>query len=232
MRRTLQRGPLHAYRWVQQHLHERSEERRLGIETAEFDSWRGSVEHSSCHAYEPLAYSCIEQAITRVFPDPQNDVFLDYGSGKGRAVVVASLRPFQRVVGVELVSELCDIARRNVERARPHQQCRSVNIECADATRFHVPDDVTCIYLYNPFWDDVLLAVQDRIRESLERRPRRLRVAYLLNEDQTDAFAQCDWLHSTISRFELWERVHLAAYESNATGERRIERALEQVLST
>jgi hypothetical protein len=229
-RRAIRRGPLHACRWVKQHVHERAEERRLGIETAEFGSWRDSVDHATCHAYEPLAYSCIEQAISQVFPDPAHEVFLDYGSGKGRAVVVAALRPFRRVLGVELVSELCDIARENVDRARNHLLCSNVEIECADAMQFRVPDDVTCIYLYNPFWDQVLAAVQERIQESLNRRPRRLRIAYLLNADQADAFAGCDWLQSTISRCELWERVHLAAYESTATGERTSEPRLAEVL--
>jgi len=214
VRRTVERGPRHACGWILHHLHERYREWSFGADTAEFGSWRGSLDRADCHPYEPLAYACIERALRQAVDDPRKEVFLDYGSGKGRALMVAAQLPFRRVIGVELVPELCEIARKNIERAWPRLSCPKVEVHCADATEFVVPPDVTLIYLYNPFWDGVLSAVQNRIRESLDKRPRRLHVVYLLNRGQTDGFAECAWLRPTIPRRELWENVELVVYES------------------
>ena len=41
---------------------------------------------------------------------------LDLGSGKGRALLLASMYPFAHIVGVEVQPELDDIARQNIER--------------------------------------------------------------------------------------------------------------------
>jgi hypothetical protein len=49
----------------------------------------------------------------------------------------------------------------------------------ADAAEWAVPDDVTVIYMYCPFMGPVFAAAVDRILESLDRRPRRLRLVYL-----------------------------------------------------
>src|SRR5262249_16540884 len=50
--------------------------------------------------------------------DPRGLTFVDFGSGKGRALLCAAARPFKRIVGVEWSTDLCAIARRNVELFR------------------------------------------------------------------------------------------------------------------
>jgi hypothetical protein len=47
-----------------------------------------------------------------------------------------------------------------------------------DATTYEVPDDVTLVFLYNPFQGSVLDAVIDRVFDSFDRSPRRLRIVY------------------------------------------------------
>jgi len=41
-----------------------------------------------------------------------------------------------------------------------------------------LPDDVSYIYLFNPFWDETFKGMLDRVLESLDRRPRRLTLIY------------------------------------------------------
>lgn len=218
--RVRERGARHALRWVRHHIHERWQERRLGIDTAAFDDWKGSAPRDDCHDYEPLAYACIERAVDLLDIRPGAETFLDYGCGKGRAVVVAATRPFRRVIGVDLVEPLCEVARGNVRRAARHFRCRDVEVVAADATQYRLPDDVSVVYLYNPFWDDTLRAVQQRILDSLQASPRRLRILYLLNEGQYDAFVECDWLRRTHDDPDFWERVRCRIYESSGVCER------------
>lgn len=108
------------------------------------------------------------------------DVFVDFGCGKGRMVLAAAMRPFRRVVGVDISPELCAVARENVEQNRVRLRCPEVEVIAADATQLDVPDDMTVAYLYNPFQGAVFRQALERIIASLDRRPRRIRLVYLL----------------------------------------------------
>jgi predicted RNA methylase len=127
--------------------------------------------------YQPTPWRDLKKVLPRgeVSAD---DVFLDLGAGMGRVVLLAARYPFKRVIGVELSDELADVARRNVEQARPKLRCRDIEIVTADALTYVIPDDVTVLYLYNPFTGETFQRVLDNVVASLERAPRRLRVVY------------------------------------------------------
>lgn len=108
-----------------------------------------------------------------------DDVFLDLGSGMGRVVFQAARRyPFRRVIGVELSSELNRIARRNLERNRSKWRCRSVHLVHSDVLHYAIPDDVTVVFLGNPFTGSIFQGVVLRLLESLRSAPRALRLIY------------------------------------------------------
>lgn len=192
----VEHGPRNALGWGWFHLNEAYYERRLEVTTAETAAWgRGAYQHLDGHIhYEPLPYVLINNILRAITPRAaEKEVFLDYGSGMGRVVVMAARRPFARVIGVELVASLNEIAQQNVRSARRHLRC-PVDLVTADATTYVVPDDVSTIHLFNPFTGTVMSRVQDRIQESLERAPRRLRIVYSHAHDQADLFASCRWV--------------------------------------
>jgi len=107
-------------------------------------------------------------------------VFVDLGSGKGRAVILAAEYPFKRVVGVEFSSELHAIARRNVESCeRRYLRCEQIEVVCQDVVHFDFPDDPLVLYLYNPFLPDIVRRVVERLERSLQAHPRPVCVVYL-----------------------------------------------------
>jgi SAM-dependent methyltransferase len=94
-------------------------------------------------------------------------VFIDFGSGKGRALMLASEYPFARVVGVEFSPQLVETARRNLERFQSDRQCcRAFELVCADAVDFELPDQPAVLYFYNPFGEPVLRRVLENVRSS------------------------------------------------------------------
>lgn len=108
----------------------------------------------------------------------EDDVFVDYGCGRGRAVHQAARRPFRKVYGVEIAPALAESARANLA-ARAHQhRCKDVEIVVADAKDFDVPDDLTIAYFFQPFWRDTFQAVLDNLIASVDRNPRRLWLIY------------------------------------------------------
>jgi predicted RNA methylase len=105
-------------------------------------------------------------------------VFIDYGSGKGRALLLAAEYPFSRIIGVEFAPELHMIAKRNIQAYRNSRQvCRAIQSICADATTYELPADPAVIYIYNPFDAVLMTRVLENVAVSLAAHPRQL---YLL----------------------------------------------------
>ncbi|GAB4146459.1 MAG: class I SAM-dependent methyltransferase [Planctomycetaceae bacterium] len=215
IRRVFKKGPVDTARWAWYHFYERAREHYLGIETESCDDWQDSFADENYHVYQPLCYSCIDTALSRLDITPGEDAFLDYGSGKGRIVSVAATYPFKRVLGVELLADLNDIARENIRRAEKRLKCRDVEFIETDATKYELPGDITVLFLFNPFLNDVLKAVQHQIRKSLDRYPRRVQIVYMNPLENEDLFAECEWLRQ---REELpvgrWEAMRFRIYEN------------------
>ena len=71
-------------------------------------------------------------------------------------VYMAALNyPFGRVIGVEIAPELNAVARENIDRMRTRLRCQEVDLVTMDATQWQVPDDLTYVYMFNPFGGDV-----------------------------------------------------------------------------
>jgi hypothetical protein len=94
--------------------------------------------------------------------------FVDVGSGKGRVLLMAAEYPFRRIVGVELLPELHQVARENVKRDE------RIELVLSDARDFHFPDEPLVVFLFNPFPPWVLRQVLRNLQESLTRKPREM----------------------------------------------------------
>jgi SAM-dependent methyltransferase len=109
------------------------------------------------------------------------DVFLDLGCGAGRVLLQAGDRyRFQRVLGVELDPELADRATALLERNAHRLRGRAWEVQAVDVVDFVVPDDVTVAYLFDPFTGPVFDAALGALLASVDRRPRLLRIVYLV----------------------------------------------------
>jgi len=105
--------------------------------------------------------------------------FIDLGSGKGRTLLMASDYPFHRIVGVELLPSLNEIARQNLAQYHSSsQKCFAIESICADATMFELPISPLVIYLFNPFPEPGLRRALSKLKESLQANPRSAYVIY------------------------------------------------------
>ncbi|HZT12346.1 MAG TPA: class I SAM-dependent methyltransferase [Candidatus Baltobacteraceae bacterium] len=127
--------------------------------------------------YEPTPVADFE-ALIGALPVPLRElVFVDVGSGLGRAVLLASRHPFKQVVGVEVSPALCEIARDNLVRWRrsgAQLACKDLRIICSDAAHFAFPPGDLAVYLYNPFGE----ASVERLADRLAARPSNAFVLY------------------------------------------------------
>jgi SAM-dependent methyltransferase len=108
-----------------------------------------------------------------------NDVFLDVGSGMGRVVLQAALHyPFRRVMGIEISAHLHEIALTNLATTKARLRCQDVELQKSNALDAEIPDDVTVVYLFNPFTGPAFQTFIDRLLRSVDRNPRPVRLIY------------------------------------------------------
>ncbi len=126
--------------------------------------------------------------------------------------MVAAKFSFREIIGVELSADLVETAKTNIRMARG-LHCRNIRVLCADAAEFDVPDSVTIIYFFNPFTGSVLRRVLVKIRESLDRRPRRIRVIFFNRAEFAKETAFLPWVR-TLEEFQLnYPRVGCGLYQ-------------------
>jgi SAM-dependent methyltransferase len=134
--------------------------------------------------------------ILRALPvSSQRSTFIDLGSGKGRTLLMASDYPFQRIIGVELLEELNQIARQNIASYYSEEQkCFNIEAYCDDAREFKFPPQRLVLYLFNPFPNYVLQTVLENLRTSVVSLPREVCVVYH------------NLVHENIFRSQTWLR--------------------------
>lgn len=145
-------------------------ETQFGIDTGGIDydlAGLGGAGENLVHAnaYEPIQHRVFGAIVKAANIHPAGFTFVDYGSGKGRAMLLAAEFRFGKVIGIEFASALHAAASDNIaayRKKRPHAQIENV---LQDAATFNIPKEKTFLYFYNPFGPQVL----DKVAALIER---------------------------------------------------------------
>ena len=106
-------------------------------------------------------------------------VLVDFGCGKGRVLMIASLFNYREVRGVEFSRELCRIATENCAKfARSIQANTIFKVIESDVTGYQIKPDENIFFFYNPFDSIVLRKVIGNIIRSIETNPRKVFLIY------------------------------------------------------
>lgn len=154
--------------------------------------------------------------------------FIDYGSGKGRALLVASEFPFKKVLGLEFAPELHRVAEENIRAFRSERrkcaEIRSINI---DFSRFELPIEPLVLYFYDPCRGRVLSEVVRRIRESIQKTPRPFRIVIVAPRKEWEDTIAAAGFTAEVGRDD---QVHYIVYaNADPIPETRSEVSLESV---
>jgi len=166
---------------------ERRFDRRFGVDTA------GIIPHeelkidgpSAAHAihYQAAPPVLLEQAVAGLRINYPDYTFVDFGCGKGKALLLASAFPFKKIVGVELSPGLAEVAAANLRKYRNgKQRCRALETVCMDAAEFPLPQTPLVCFFYNPFREEIMARVLKNIERSVKQNPRDLVIVYLYPE--------------------------------------------------
>lgn len=140
----------------------------------------GHEDSSDVHAYEAAPAWLVREALGSIPLQPHRFAFVDMGSGKGRALLLASEFPFATIIGIELSRELHRIAQDNIKRYRPaSQQCKALFVHCMNALDYTFGPEPLVLFLFNPFGRDTVRGIIAKLEASLGAKPREAYVVYI-----------------------------------------------------
>jgi len=150
----------------------------LGVDTRGWiDQTKLDYRFDDGKPYGPIGYEHVFWALDQIpFPEPQVEL-IDYGAGRGRAVVAAATRPYRRVTGVEMSPALAGDARANAMRMMK-RAAQQVDVLEMNALEYPIPPTANVFYFFNPFGGESLRQMVAKIRRSVEENPREAFVIY------------------------------------------------------
>jgi SAM-dependent methyltransferase len=162
-------------------LQEIKGEKQYGINTTGADELsrlnKAGIDISHSTIYMPVSYSLIESALQKIKPGNRKH-FLDIGCGKGRAMCVAANFGFNKLTGIDFSQAFCNSANENLTITSKKKASIQFNVICSDAAMTHIPADVDCVFLFNPFDEMIMKKVLRNILQSLRSSPRSLNIIY------------------------------------------------------
>jgi SAM-dependent methyltransferase len=142
-------------------------------------SWRDRLLGVFHSPYQPTDPALFREMLEALDIDFSGFLFIDLGSGKGRTLLMAADFPFRKIIGVELLPHLHQVACENLNKyASPSQKCFAVESRCGDARTFEFPAEPTVLYLFNPLPEAGLLNVIENLERSLRDHPTQVCVLY------------------------------------------------------
>lgn len=137
-------------------------DRKYGVETAKTVQIVPTSSPNFVHGvrYSASGESIIRWCIENCGMPYSETTFVDVGCGKGRVLIVATMYPFRRIVGVEYSPQLAAICRQNLDKLNISQKCE---LNVRDAVDFVFPKENLLVFLYNPFDSTILKNVLTRL---------------------------------------------------------------------
>ena len=152
--------------------------------------WRDRLLGVFSSQYQPTERDVFHEMMAALAQNTKinfNDfTFIDLGSGKGRTLLMAADYSFRRILGVELLPSLNQIAQQNLAQYHSEsQKCFAIESICADATTFALPEGALVIYLFNPFPESGVRRALANLENALGADPRAIYVVYHNPQQET-----------------------------------------------
>jgi SAM-dependent methyltransferase len=140
--------------------------------------WRERLLGHFHSPYQPTEPALFTEMMANLKIDFQTFTFIDVGSGKGRALLMAADYPFRRILGIELLPALNLAAQENLSAYRSDsQRCFAIETVPGDAREFIFPAEPIVLYMFNPLPEPGMIEVMSNLDDSLNHHPR---IIYLL----------------------------------------------------
>ena len=123
---------------------------------------------------------------------PEAPVFIDYGAGKGRAMILAAECGFSKIKGLEFSPSLCEAGQKNIQSYITKTGKDCFELIHTDVLTYHVKEEDNFFYFFHPFNEHILKQCLDNIHLSLEAHPRKAFLIYQSNHKDNTGFFHKD----------------------------------------
>ena len=148
------------------------------IETSELDGSEELKKHAV--KYEASNQIFFKKLLDNVEWQFETSTLVDFGCGKGAALIYATEFGFKKVIGVEFSHNLSQLASDNLKKFSVQKGGKvSYEIVNIDASQYEIPSEADCFYFFNPFDAFIMEKVFQNIVKSLEANPRKILIVYL-----------------------------------------------------
>ena len=129
--------------------------------------------------YDPIGVETFRQIMAHLPIAFDEFTFVDLGSGKGRALILASEFPFRKIIGVEYSQHYHEVACQNIDVYQRHSQTGPpIQLVHGDATAFELPAGNTVVFLFNPFQGSTFSQVVRNMEDAVSSHSGNLYVVY------------------------------------------------------
>ncbi|MDG4773848.1 class I SAM-dependent methyltransferase [Solwaraspora sp. WMMD792] len=182
---TFRESVVDSIEYIRIRSHERRErfDETFGTETngivglADIDGVGPHMEEAS--HYLPTRRREFERMIASVGDiDHRDHVFIDFGCGKGRIVLLAAGEPYKKVIGVDFSPTFVKQAEDNLHRYTGPLEAAEVELLAIDAADFVVPAENLVVYLFSPFGPPVFTTVMNNLVSAARRNQKKITVIY------------------------------------------------------
>ncbi|PBQ32137.1 hypothetical protein CNR22_10255 [Sphingobacteriaceae bacterium] len=135
-------------------------EKKFGIRTSKIKR-SDSAEYFH---YQGASYQQLNRILTEIYPFTKGFQFVDIGCGKGRAVFVAESIGFNDIAGIELDESLLHEAIENLKLYPMKRKESHIEFLQANALDYHYKNIKTVYFLFNPFNEEILNKVVEKIK--------------------------------------------------------------------
>ena len=185
--------------------HEIRGEKKYKIDTSRIqDVKRITVKGNNIrHAemYQGASYYLLEKVFSFMKEIGENKSMIDFGAGKGRAMVVAAAYVYNYVTGVDFALTLCEEAGRNINAIQKYYPGTSFNVVHEDVVDYKIENHVNTFFFFNPFNEIIMRNVLKNIQSSLDSAPRKVFVIYV-NPQHKEVF-----LRNGFSKIVGWKKL-------------------------
>lgn len=161
--------------------------------------------------YSPIPPDQFKRIFASLSLNFEEFVFVDFGSGKGRALLLASELPFKKIIGIEFSPQLHAVAQSNIKKyASPTQLCNSLESINMDFTQFQIPLEPCVLYFLDPCRAIIHLQILENIRKSWKAFPRKIVIVYIAPRSET-VFDSSGFLHKiakVVKSNEEWYSIY------------------------
>lgn len=152
--------------------------------------------------YEPTSPGQFRRLMNLLPHSPEGRTFIDFGSGKGRVLLLALAYPFQRVIGIEYSAKFHRVAERNLRSYRGRRQCKDACLFHGDARDFELAPGPLTLYFHNPFDRDVMEPVVANVKRSIEAAPREVSILCLTKWTETTIIERIPGLRTVVKSMD------------------------------